>query len=173
MPYSDEKGATTVAAFEEERGNRGSEKGQLTFQKRVTPVAPTLSYGPFYRLSSQRDAQIAAGAFDDFWRVYPKKVALRDAIRAFARAIERGPPDEIIRGAMRYAAERDGEDPRYTKNPATWLNKACWNDPPPRARPWRDPHVDGRFNGSFATQMHSDDDFDEVLTRIQRQRKRD
>ena len=32
---------------------------------------------------------------------------------------------------MRYAAQRDGEDPQFTKHPATWLNGKCWTDEPP------------------------------------------
>ena len=55
-------------------------------------------------------------------------------MRAFTRAIERAPPNEIIQGAMRYAAEREGEDQRYTENPATWLIKNCWTDQRPTSR---------------------------------------
>lgn len=31
---------------------------------------------------------------------------------------------------MRYAAQRDDEDPRFTKHPATWLQGKCWLDEP-------------------------------------------
>jgi len=174
--FSAEKGATATAPIDEKRGNPGSEKGQLAFQKGATPVAPTLFkesiYDLFYRLSSPRDAQTAASAFDDFWRIYPKKVALTDAIHAFARAISRAPPEEIIRGAMRYAAERDGEDPRYTKNPATWLSKACWNDPSPPVRGLsRDgPRRSNSFDRSIVEQLHDDGDFEEVIAYLQQQR---
>ena len=126
-PQLDRKGRTPVHPIEAERVNRGSEKGEQPFQKGRTHVHPTLFkksiYDLSYRLSSQRNAQISLSAFDDFWRAYPKKVAPADAMRAFARAVERAPPNEIIQGAMHYAAERDGEDPRYTKNPATWLER--------------------------------------------------
>ena len=175
-PVSAEKGAIAIAPIDEKRGNLGSEKGQLAFQKGAAPVAPTLFkesiYDLFYRLSPPRDAQAAASAFDDFWRIYPKKVALTGAIHAFARAIGRAAPDEIIRGAMRYAAERDGEDPRYTKNPATWLTKACWNDPslPVRALSRDGPHQSNPFDRSIVEQLHDDDDFEEVLSRLQHQR---
>jgi hypothetical protein len=136
------------------------------------PLLKESIYHPFYRLSAPRDAQIAACAFDDFWRAYPKKVALTDAIRAFARAIDRAPPEEIIRGATRYAAERGGEDPRYTRNPATWLNKACWNDQTPSSRgfPRNGPPERLQFDRSAVAQLHDDGDFDEVLARIQQRR---
>lgn len=172
-PPSIRKGATDDAPSLEKRGNNGTEKGQLAFLKGPTPVAPTLSkesiYDLSYRLTAQRNAQITANAFDDFWRAYPKKVALTDAIGAFARAIDRARPDEIIRGAMRYAAERDGENPRYTKNPATWLNKACWRDQTPSSCgcPRDGGPVRRQFDRSALAQMHDDDEFDEVVARIQ------
>lgn len=174
----DEKGVTAVAPVHQKRGNPGSEKGQQAFRKGATPVTPTLikesNYDLSYRLSSQRNAQSAANAFDAFWRAYPKKVALRDAIGAFTRAIERAPPDEIIRGATRYAAERVGEDPRYTKNPATWLAKACWTDPPPAAFPLSraSPRPLRPVDRSALGQLHDEADVDEVLERIRRQTAR-
>jgi hypothetical protein len=67
-----------------------------------------------------------------WWQNYPRKVG-KDAaqkeynkILASARATE----DELLRGAMRYAAERGGEDPQYTKHPRTWLSAGCWADEP-------------------------------------------
>jgi len=38
-----------------------------------------------------------------------------------------------IAGAQRYAVERQGQPPKYTKHPATWLNGGCWEDDPPGA----------------------------------------
>jgi hypothetical protein len=31
---------------------------------------------------------------------------------------------------MRHAAERFGQDRKFTKNPATWLNAESWNNEP-------------------------------------------
>src|SRR4051812_20929516 len=70
-----------------------------------------------------------AEAFERFWRVYPKRVAKDAAAKAFAVALKSGvDPGELITGAMRYAAERSGENPKYTKHPATWLHAGCWQD---------------------------------------------
>jgi hypothetical protein len=41
-------------------------------------------------------------------------------------------PEELVSGAKRYAAERAGQDGKYTKHPATWLNNECWADEPAR-----------------------------------------
>jgi hypothetical protein len=34
----------------------------------------------------------------------------------------------LLEGMKNYAASRNGEDPKYTKHPATWLNGECWTD---------------------------------------------
>jgi hypothetical protein len=39
-------------------------------------------------------------------------------------------PQELIAGAMRYAAARMGQDHEYTKSPAAWLRDGCWRDEP-------------------------------------------
>jgi hypothetical protein len=65
-------------------------------------------------------------AFEEFWRCYPRKVAKDAARRAFVAAgVDR---ELLIAGAKRYAIERAGEDPKFTKHPATWLNAGCWED---------------------------------------------
>jgi hypothetical protein len=71
-------------------------------------------------------------AFGRFWAAYPRRAAKLAAAKAFAAAVKRGAdPEALIAGAARYAAERAGQDPRYTKHPATWLNGDCWADEPP------------------------------------------
>jgi hypothetical protein len=63
-----------------------------------------------------------------FWRQYPKRVDMAAALRAYRGVIKRklATPAELLAGAMRYAGERHGQDPKYTKNPATWLNAGSW-----------------------------------------------
>lgn len=69
--------------------------------------------------------------FTEFWNHYPRKAGKKAAERAFAKAVKEGAsPADLIAGAMRYAAEREGQDPRFTKHPATWLNGGCWEDEP-------------------------------------------
>lgn len=72
---------------------------------------------------------------------------------------------------MRYAAERDGENPRYTKNPATWLNKACWNDPLAASSAFSraGPRSMLPLDRSALGRLHDDADVDEVLERIRQQ----
>lgn len=76
-------------------------------------------------------------AFAAFWTVYPKKRNRAEALTAWKAAIKAGvDPQHITAGAKAYADERKNEDPKYTKYPATWLNKGCYDDEPDEpARP--------------------------------------
>jgi DNA-binding transcriptional ArsR family regulator len=70
-------------------------------------------------------------AFGAFWLTYPKRKAKEEARKAWVAAIERGAdPQHIVAAAKDYAHERAGQDAKYTKFPATWLNKGCYDDEP-------------------------------------------
>ena len=64
--------------------------------------------------------------FDAFWSAYPVRKGRGAALKAWAKAILRAPPEEIIAAAARY---RPAES-KFTKHPATWLNQDCWTDEP-------------------------------------------
>jgi hypothetical protein len=68
--------------------------------------------------------------FDTFWKLYPRRVEKFTARSAWDKALKHGTPEEIVEGARRYASERAGENIRFTKHPATWLNGGCWLDEP-------------------------------------------
>lgn len=69
-------------------------------------------------------------SFTEFWNRYPRHVAKHAADRAFAKVIKSGKASvaEVLAGVDRYAAERQGQDPKFTKHPSTWLNGGCWAD---------------------------------------------
>jgi len=72
-------------------------------------------------------------AFGAFWSNYPKKRDREEAKKAWIAAIERGvEPKHMVDAAQAYARERAGKDPQYTKYPANWLNKGCYDDEPDR-----------------------------------------
>lgn len=75
-------------------------------------------------------------AFGEFWTIYPKKEDKGDARVAFKRALAKVPLATIIAGVKRYARERASDArpdaARWTKLPATWLNRESWgNEPAP------------------------------------------
>ncbi|MEV8523204.1 helix-turn-helix domain-containing protein [Streptomyces sp. NPDC052000] len=70
-------------------------------------------------------------AFGAFWSNYPKKRDREEAKKAWIAAIERGvDPDLMVKSAQAYARERHGKDATFTKYPANWLNKGCYDDEP-------------------------------------------
>lgn len=66
-------------------------------------------------------------AFDIFWAAWPRRVARKDAFKAFVRAIRGGVSlDELLEGIDRYKAGKpDWQDFAHA---ATWLNGERWTD---------------------------------------------
>jgi hypothetical protein len=111
---------------------------------RANPATPTA------------DATPAVG-FADFYAAYPKKRARADAERAWAKVIKAGAdPQKVIDAAHAYAKERQGQDPRYTKHPATWLNQACYDDEPDQQTFPLLRAVSGDWTGPYQAPSESD-----------------
>jgi hypothetical protein len=126
----------SINKFERNGGTNGKrERGKKESQ---TPRKKTPGGEERTQQESQGERRGAAAdagdAFERFWRTFPRKVAKQAACKAFAKALENGTAVEtLIAGAQRYAVERQGQDPKYTKHPATWLNGGCWEDEAPGA----------------------------------------
>jgi hypothetical protein len=67
--------------------------------------------------------------FEEFYRQYPRHEGKRDAHKVWLRVKVEVSHEELLAGAMRYAADPN-RDPTFTKHCATWLNKGCWSDGP-------------------------------------------
>lgn len=67
--------------------------------------------------------------FDDFWNVYPRRSDKGHARRAWAKAVRKCDPRDIIRGAASYRDDPNRE-PEFTAYAATWLNGERWLDEP-------------------------------------------
>ncbi|MFJ9671411.1 helix-turn-helix domain-containing protein [Streptomyces sp. NPDC101221] len=116
------------------------------------PDEQQATVAPVQTKSSSEKKNHHLEAFGAFWSNYPKKRDREAAKKAWIAAIERGvPPKHMVDAAQAYARERFGQDPKYTKYPATWLDKGCYDDEPdpqpgPQLRavsggyqPYRDP----------------------------------
>jgi hypothetical protein len=75
-------------------------------------------------------AEPITSEFEIWWRIYPNRVGKLKAEQAYASARKKATADELLEGARRYAAERSGQDAKYTKHPTTWLNAGGWLDEP-------------------------------------------
>ncbi|MFD9070566.1 hypothetical protein [Streptomyces lasiicapitis] len=86
---------------------------------------------PTTETTTSSSASAVLKAFGAFWLTYPKRRDKEAAKKAFIAAVDRGAdPAHIVEAAKTYAHERKDEDPKYTKYPATWLNKGCYDDEP-------------------------------------------
>lgn len=67
--------------------------------------------------------------FEEFWKVYPRKVAKQQAWRRWRQVVRNVSPHLIIEGARRYRDDPNRDD-EFTAHAATWLHHGRWDDPP-------------------------------------------
>ena len=64
--------------------------------------------------------------FDEFWKLYPRKVQRMHAEKAFKKATKRVQAEEILMGLRAQLASGEWGDRQYIPYPATWLNRGGW-----------------------------------------------
>lgn len=89
------------------------------------------SSGAFIKTESKdlQEERYSPNGFDEFWSAFPRKAGKRAAAAAWARAIKRATPHQIIEAAVAYANDPN-RDPQFTAHPSTWLNRDGWDDEP-------------------------------------------
>ena len=68
--------------------------------------------------------------FDEFWKLYPRKVAKSPARKAFTKAVKRATATQIIEGLRVHLPAMVAVEERFIPHAATWLNGDRWADPP-------------------------------------------
>jgi hypothetical protein len=68
--------------------------------------------------------------FEEFWKMYPKKVSRRDAEKAWNKLdmIDRAEVVNALPNHIKYWIATNGTDKTFIPYPATWLNQARWED---------------------------------------------
>ncbi|MDK1377117.1 MULTISPECIES: DUF1376 domain-containing protein [unclassified Sinorhizobium] len=112
---------------------RNEQEGGFSNEKLTTNhQPPTTNHQPI--LEEDKSSSFGQSIEDEFensfWPRYPRKAAKGAALRAFKAVRKKHELARILEGADRYASERKGQDPKYTKQPASWLNGLCWLDEP-------------------------------------------
>lgn len=96
------------------------------------------------------EVELEGDGFDQFWAVYPRKIAKGDARKAWAAAVKAAKgPNLIIMGAEKYAADPT-RTPQFTAYPATWLRAQRWDDEGPAGSS----RQGGTMNGQDRTAHH-------------------
>ena len=77
-------------------------------------------------------SELIQSDFEAWYRQYPRKVGKLKAEKIYTTIVKakNATPEELLAGAGRYATERAGQDPTYTRHPTTWLNAGGWLDEP-------------------------------------------
>jgi hypothetical protein len=67
---------------------------------------------------------------DQFWQTYPRKAEKLSTMKKLATLRKSGIVTfaELLAGAKRYAAANIHTEPKFVKQPTTWLNAGCWAD---------------------------------------------
>ena len=114
------------SSAEKRRKNKGGR--QRPSNARVTAEQPISEAQNTEREEEYKYPSSPESDFEKFWPIYPKKADRKLAEKAFDKAKKRASVDTILAGAKVYAAQRAGQDPKYTKNASTWLNNDCWTE---------------------------------------------
>jgi hypothetical protein len=79
---------------------------------------------------SKTSVSVSVSVFDTFWKVYPKKVGKRDALRAWQRAKDKPPIEAIVQKIeeCKRSEQWRKDNGQFIPNPATWLNQGRWED---------------------------------------------
>jgi len=64
----------------------------------------------------------------EIYNLYPKKVGKDAALKAIVKALSKVDSVELIGAVAEFANAKQGSDPQYIPNPATWFNQSRWED---------------------------------------------
>lgn len=77
------------------------------------------------------ETESPADAFADFWLLYPKRVAKKEALKAWSK-IGEGMHVEIFTALVAWRVVWRNKDVDYLPHPASWLNGERWDDELPQ-----------------------------------------
>ena len=89
----------------------------------IEPTNVNLPIEPIKELTVMYDCD-----FDDFWSVYPRKIAKNTARRAYDSAMKKATADEVLSAVQIFSANSRSTEKQYIPHPSTWLNGERWLD---------------------------------------------
>lgn len=116
-PDTNKEGLSTKKDSQQSKPN-GLESGKPSLPLFALEPPPDRSDG---ELPGRKDY------FEQWWAAYPRKAGKIAAEKAYAKALKRASPAELLAGAIRYQDDPKREA-KFTAHPATWLNAGRWLD---------------------------------------------
>lgn len=65
--------------------------------------------------------------FDDFWKMYPRKVAKKHALKIWSR-LKKNDHELILLALPTHIQQWEGKEIEYVPHPGSWLNDERWTD---------------------------------------------
>ena len=96
-------------------------RGDSSGKSGVTPVGTQ----NIIRTIKETSTITSNDRFDEFWNLYPKKVAKADALKAWKQVLKKKTADEMIALTKAYS-ESKLPNMTYIPYPASWLNKGLY-----------------------------------------------
>jgi hypothetical protein len=109
---------------------------------------------PIVPLNGRLERDYIGERFDEFWKVYPKKVGKEAARKAFAKI---RPTAELFKVMLdgiersKKSQQWQEEQGRFIQNPSTWLNQGRWEDELTEASEVKKPKDEKPRHGDFDT----------------------
>ena len=93
-------------------------------------------------------------SFDEFWAIYPRRVARKAAMKAFDKAVKDDGLDAVMSGARKQAEywEKAKTEGKFIPHATTYLNQGRYLDPPSiddNPECTLDPHTVMRWHEKF------------------------
>jgi hypothetical protein len=134
----EQKRAAGLAAAEARKALKDNETGS-TADGTADPTAGPSNRKPKTKVEEKEDTNVSsknvvvaqkthAADFVGWYLRYPHKIGRKAAEKAYAAAIRKSTPEELLDGLDRYIAGKPPDRPWC--NPATWLNQERWLDQP-------------------------------------------
>ena len=94
-------------------------------------VKPTSPKGRLPRHPNRKEPSVEPSSlsFDAFYEAFPRHQGKGSAKKAYAKALSKASPEELLLSATHYRNDPNRE-PGFTCLPATWLNQERWTDDP-------------------------------------------
>jgi len=127
------------------KGNTKATEVQQKFNGRCVSVEQESNHTDTDTDTDKKDiAHSTNDAFDQFWKIYPKKKSKAAARKSFDKAIKRATIEVLLSGVSQLVKE--STDPQFVPYPATWLTNEGWLDESnPKVKVEGSTRIPGRF----------------------------
>lgn len=165
QPRADEEiaRASDISAKRSGAASKRHNKSDAIAEQLETHLTATATPSEAKASSVFRSSKPENGGFAEFYEVFPLHKSRGAAARAYHKALKRADEETILAGAKHYAQQRHGEEPQFTKYPATWLNQDCWLDE----------NVSRGTNGGRNGGNHTNQSFGSTVSRVVEARNSD